>query len=774
MYAVICNRLCEPSRRLIRSVVLLAALSCGTFTRADDYVLRPSDGAFSICFPENHDRFIERWSTEYVAEQKGVSYHIGLFSETSSIEAAAYFERYDAGFKTKGSVIALGWIEGRSYRISNKGKIDLVQLFRTSKALISLKLSGTETALAATDTAAFFKSFRLADTVWTCNAPTSAAEYVARGKEYVRNKMTERALSDFARALEIDSECIKALEARADCYASLQRYEKAAADCEKIVQCRPNEARSYCIRARVLAGLDKKKAWEDYTHALKIAPYSSAIYYDRGALHINLLNEVDQALADFTQAILLDPTNEDNFLARSVVYQRKGQISQANADKRSAAALRPVPPDEYTKELDAADRAFAQDRFEESLVHSSKAVHLWKSAAGYRLRAMALRESGEYQNALEEFRHAVELLNQAPPSDYDEQLALLYAGMGKTFFQLGDYERVVRYSYRANNNDREAPIAWDLVISSYLAQAQNAKAAAAAKTVQLDQCDAAIHRNPQCAFHFLARSMKYLDKGDYAQASTDVAEAVRLGLEKALPMAIYLRARISFEKKDFAAAITDFDEAIRLGVPDELANAYLYRGRAWQSLGDEKKSTADHDEAIRIDPSNYYAYARRGELRFGRKEYAIAIEDYTKAISLCEDAGIDAQPSGWIYHARGHAWYRQKQYQRALEDLIRSFTLNGDDGGAYNLVAWIYATCLDEKYRHGGLALDMARTACKKNTDWKNLSYLDTFAAALAEVGDFDKALEIQKLIVDAAPPSDKAEYQTRLKLYAAKKPFRE
>ena len=60
-------------------------------------------------------------------------------------------------------------------------------------------------------------------------------------------------------------------------------------------------------------------------------------------------------------------------------------------------------------------------------------------------------------------------------------------------------------------------------------------------------------------------------------------------------------------------------------------------------------------------------------------------------------------------------------------------------------------------------------------TGWKDSNHIDTLAAAYAEIGDFDKAVESQELSVKLNPNAEgKKIGEERLKLYQNKKPYRD
>jgi tetratricopeptide (TPR) repeat protein len=80
------------------------------------------------------------------------------------------------------------------------------------------------------------------------------------------------------------------------------------------------------------------------------------------------------------------------------------------------------------------------------------------------------------------------------------------------------------------------------------------------------------------------------------------------------------------------------------------------------------------------------------------------------------------------------------------------------------------AGCPDATIRDGAKALEAARKAHDLS---KGPAEMAALAAAHAELGQFDKAVEWQEKAIAAAPEGAKEQYRERLKKYQDRKPYR-
>jgi serine/threonine protein kinase/tetratricopeptide (TPR) repeat protein len=139
--------------------------------------------------------------------------------------------------------------------------------------------------------------------------------------------------------------------------------------------------------------------------------------------------------------------------------------------------------------------------------------------------------------------------------------------------------------------------------------------------------------------------------------------------------------------------------------------------------------------------------------------------------------------AAWFRDAKTELLARRGRWREAIADLqsaktdvlkwYREAAASGDAQVLINL-AWFLATCDDAQFRDGRNAVTFAEQAVLK-TERKEPGYLNTLAAAYAEVGEFDKAVSTQnEAIALLRDEEKKRDFATWLRLYESKIPYRE
>jgi spermidine synthase len=115
----------------------------------------------------------------------------------------------------------------------------------------------------------------------------------------------------------------------------------------------------------------------------------------------------------------------------------------------------------------------------------------------------------------------------------------------------------------------------------------------------------------------------------------------------------------------------------------------------------------------------------------------------------------------------------QGQTRQAIEHYTRALAAKPDWVEVMNNLAWMLATSPDPNLRNGAKALSLAERA---NRLASNADTLDTLAAALAETGQFRRAVSTARQAADLARSSGQkallAQIEARIALYQAGKPY--
>ena len=154
---------------------------------------------------------------------------------------------------------------------------------------------------------------------------------------------------------------------------------------------------------------------------------------------------------------------------------------------------------------------------------------------------------------------------------------------------------------------------------------------------------------------------------------------------------------------------------------------------------------------------------RRGIAHFENEDYEQSLEDLRVATQP-----IDEGKYQHIYIAQALSNLgRYKEARETFEKVIA----RDKSVAVCNNFAWFLATCPDGQYRDGKRAVQLA--CYRLDDDRPDPGRLDTLAAAYAEAGDFELAIETQEEAIELSAAGDSAEFEERLKYYEESKPYR-
>jgi tetratricopeptide (TPR) repeat protein len=197
-----------------------------------------------------------------------------------------------------------------------------------------------------------------------------------------------------------------------------------------------------------------------------------------------------------------------------------------------------------------------------------------------------------------------------------------------------------------------------------------------------------------------------------------------------------------------------------------------------------RESERTYAVAISLDRASHPRFVRyhwealtgRASLYLKVNQYELAADDYTKVLALQplkdETETIQLQRNSEVLAGRALAYMNLYRYVDAVTDLDAALKHYPDHVQANNNLAWILATNPDSALRDGARAVTLSKRACEL-TEWSDLSTISTYAASLAEAGDFAAAIEWQTKCITMAPLQIVEQYRDRLELFQNDTPYR-
>ncbi|KPJ65298.1 hypothetical protein AMJ44_10555 [candidate division WOR-1 bacterium DG_54_3] len=220
----------------------------------------------------------------------------------------------------------------------------------------------------------------------------------------------------------------------------------------------------------------------------------------------------------------------------------------------------------------------------------------------------------------------------------------------------------------------------------------------------------------------------------------------------------------AYQKKDMLdEAISEYKRA--LSITPHIAEAHINIGNVYEKKDMLDEAISEYKRALVIKPRYAKAHSNLGSA-YGRKGMLDeAILKFKKAITINPNYAKAHYNLGLIYDRKG-------VLDEAILKFKKAIAINPDYAEAYNNLAWIYATSSNAIIRNGDEAVALAIKACEL-TGFRKAEVLDTLAAAYAEKGIFEKAVEYQQRAIELAPLQIKEKLKKHLQFYKSEQVYR-
>jgi len=296
----------------------------------------------------------------------------------------------------------------------------------------------------------------------------------------------------------------------------------------------------------------------------------AAAYNHRG-LAYQLKRDLDRAIADFSEAIRIDPQNDIAYYNRGLCYNVRADYDRAIADYNEAIRINPKQTKAY---ISRANTYVSKGEFDRAIADFDEQIRLNpKAAYAYDDRGLAWKEKKEYDRAISDFNEAIRL---------DPKHSHAYRLRGQVWREMGELDRA------------------------------------------LADCTVAIQLAPKFAGAYADRGIVWRLKGDLDQALVDQDQAVALWPDGGF---VYVsRGDTLRYKGEFARAIADYEQAQR---PSQLYNlnqdyiaALTGLGLTYEKMGDLENARAKFRQAAASQSPRRFADIDKSSLETARAHLA--------------------------------------------------------------------------------------------------------------------------------------------------------
>ena len=602
-----------------------------------------------------------------------------------------------------------------------------------ARAAESPAAAGTQSATKGTtpDRAAAYYHFALAHM------------YEEQVATYGRSELANKAIEEYRAAIDADPTSAYLTSGLAELYAKTGRIRDAVVEAQDIIKRNPNNLEARRLLGRIYlrslgdmqagSGSESvlKLAIEQYEQIIRLQPDSMDDHLLLGRLY-RLNNDLQKAESEFKTAVKLQPDSEEAVTTLAYLYNELGDTA------RATQVLSSVPNAERSAKLySALGYTYEQQKQYKNAVEAYRhAIELDRdNLDAIRGLAQNLLNDGQADAALEQYK----VIADANPEDAQTyvRIAEIYRKQGKFDVALDNLKKAesmvqdsveVPYNiaaiYQAQGRYDEAiPIMRDLLKKSEKSDGKYSNGEKSNRAVFLERLGSI-----------------YRDQGNNQAANETFRQIIALGGDENIERGYQQIIDTWREAKEWQKATDVAKEAVQKlpGSRDlklVLAAQQADMGEADKALRDVRamlkgdgNSKSDSTSNSNSDDRQVYIALAQMNTRLRR------FSDAEQALDKAEQLSSKADDKEYVWFLRGSTFEREKRYAEAEEQFKKVVASDPDHASALNYLGYMLAdqnTKLEEALGYIKRAVDL---------DPANGAYLDSLGWAYFRLGKYELA----------------------------------
>jgi len=548
---------------------------------------------------------------------------------------------------------------------------------------------------------------------------------------YGRSELANKAIDEYRAAIDADPTSAYLTSGLAELYAKTGRIRDAVVEAQDIIKKNPNNLEARRLLGRIYlrslgdmqagSGSENvlKLAIDQYEQIVRLQPDSTDDHLLLGRLY-RLNNDLQKAEAEFKTAVKLQPDSEEAVTTLAYLYNELGDTA------RATQVLSSVPNGEKSAKLYAAlGYTYEQQKqYKEAVEAYRHAIEMDRdNLDAIRGLAQNLLNDGQADAALEQYK----VIADANPEDAQTyiRIAEIYRKQGKYDLALEDLKKAesmvqdsveVPYNiaaiYQAQGRYDEAiPIMKDLLKKSEKPDGKYSNGEKSNRAVFLERLGSI-----------------YRDQGNNQAAVQTFREIVELGGDENIERGYQQIIDTWRDAKEWQKATDVAQEAVHKLPTSRDLKMVLAAQQA--DIGDADKALAEVRAMLKGDSDDRQVYLNLAQMYTRLRRFPEA----EQALDKAEQFSTKADDKEYVWFLRGSTFERAKRYPEAEEQFKKVLASDPDHASTLNYLGYMLADQnmkLDEALGYIKRAVDL---------DPSNGAYLDSLGWAYFRLGKFELA----------------------------------